>query len=351
MSKFFHVIRKSFKTASRAVLCKPMIFIPDLLITYHCTQKCLQCSIPSMAGNNHAFMTFEDYRQIIDKLDDHGTQIIVISGGEPMLHPDLPEFIRYAAKKRFARIHLLSNLYGSDRLVQQTVEAVLDTGISLSISFDGLGEVADDIRGAKNVSERVKKSIQYVKNEMKRRNKKIHCGVSVVLSQLNIHQAKEIIEYLEEVSWITDIDVYRWQSQSQMENDRLKFTNIDDLRAALDIAKRSPVIFTPSWLLDRLPEYLEGRFEKYCPYLSLPTFGTKILIQPDGSVKTCRGDAFGNILQQSIDDLFASKEWADQLEEKKTCPGCVNTLYTRSKYFFPTSIKELRSAWEQVWNL
>jgi len=349
--QFLHVIiQKTFKTITRAILCKPMIFIPDVLITYHCTQRCLQCSVPTMASNHQAFMTIEDYRHIIDKLDAHGTPVVVISGGEPMLHPELPEFIRYAAKKHFARIHLLTTLYGPEHLIERAVQAVLDTGISLSISFDGLGTVADEIRGVKNVSERVKQSIGYMKKEMERRNKHVHCGVSVVLSQLNLHQTSDIIEYLEEVGWITDIDIYRWQSQSQRETDRLKITNVEDLRAALDIAKRSPIIFTPSWLLDLLPEYLEGRFKKYCPYLALPTFGTKILIQPDGSVKTCKGSTFGNILQQTIDDLFASPEWVHQLEEKKTCPGCVNTLYTRSKNFVPTSIKELRSVWEQVWN-
>ena len=348
--KFPHIIRQNLKTIGRFVMQKPMIFIPDFLITYYCTQKCLQCSIPSMASKNHAFMAFDDYQKIIDKLDEHGTQIIVISGGEPMLHPELPEFIRYAANKHFSRIHLLTTLYGSEQLIKRTVYAVLDTGISLSISFDGLGSVADDIRGAKDVSDRVKESIQYVKSEMKRRNKYVHCGVSVVLSQLNIHQTKEIIEYLEEVGWITDLDVYRWQSQSQQDTERLKFKNIDELREALEIAKRSRIVFTPSWLLDQLPGFLEGNFKKYCTYLALPTFGTKVFIQPDGAVKTCQGDVFGNILNQSINELFSSSAWTQQIEEKKKCTGCVNTLYTRSKYFFPTSAKELRSAWEQVWN-
>jgi MoaA/NifB/PqqE/SkfB family radical SAM enzyme len=296
-------------------------------------------------------MSFDDYRQIIDKLDTHGSQFIVISGGEPMLHPELPEFIRYAAGKQFARIHLLTTLYGPDHLIKRAVQAVLDNGISLSISFDGLGPVADDIRGAKNVSERVKSSIEFMKKEMMRRNKKVHCGVSVVLSELNIHQISGILTYLEEVDWITDIDIYRWQSQSQKETERLKVVDIGNLRAALEIAKSSPIIMTPGRLLDQLADYLQGNFEKYCPYLALPTFGTKIFIQPDGSVKTCKGDAFGNILQQNIDDLFESTEWEHQLAGKRICSGCANSLYTRSKYLFPASVKEFRSAWKQVWNL
>jgi hypothetical protein len=116
------------------------------------------------------------------------------------------------------------------------------------------------------------------------------------------------------------------------------------------LVKKSPVVLTPHWLLDMLPDYLDGKFEKYCPYLSLPTFGTKVFIHPDGSVKSCMGDPFGNILQQTPEELFRSEAWKDQMKEKVRCEGCVNTCYTRGRVLYPTSFKELRANWEQIWN-
>ena len=348
--KTFHVLRKAAKNVAKAVTFERMMFFPDILVTHHCTQRCLQCSIPLTASPTKPFMDFSDYKKIVDLLDDHGTQGFVISGGEPMLHPQLPEFIQYAASKNFGRIHLLSTLYGPERLIERAVHAAIDAGISLSVSFDGLDEVGDTVRGARNVSERIKKSIGYVKSEMERRGKRIHCAVGVVLSQLNVHQTAEILSYLEEVGWLTEVDVYRWQSQSQLENDAMKFKDTKELRAAIELVKKSPVVLTPDWLLDMLPDYLEGKFEKYCPYTSLPTFGSKVFIHPDGSVKSCMGDAFGNILHQTPEELFKSEEWKMQMEEKVRCEGCVNTCYTRGKVLYPTSMKEVRANWEQIWN-
>lgn len=327
-----------------------MFFFPDILITHHCTQRCLQCAIPLMASPEKPFMDFDDFRLIVDKLDNHGTQGFVISGGEPMLHPQLPKILDYAASKNFARVHLLTTLYGPERLIERTVTAAIDAGISLSVSFDGLGAVGDTVRGARNVSERVKKSIAYVESEMKRKGKRIHCAVGVVLSQLNIHQTDEIFRCLEEIGWVTEVDVYRWQSESQRENDELKFKDTAALRGAIERVKKSPVVLTPHWLLDMMPDYIEGKFDKYCPYISLPTFGTKVFIHPDGSVKSCMGGAFGNILQQAPKELFESGEWKALMEGKARCKGCVNTCYTRGKVLYPTSLREVRANWEQIWN-
>jgi MoaA/NifB/PqqE/SkfB family radical SAM enzyme len=348
--KTIRVLKRAAKNVAKAVTYQRMLFFPDILITHHCTQRCLQCSIPLMASPEKPFMDFGDYKKIVDTLDKHGTQGFVISGGEPMLHPELPEFIRYAAKKNIGRVHLLSTLYGPERLIERAVEAAIDNDISLSVSFDGIDEVGDTVRGARNVSDRVKKSIAYVKSEMERRGKRIHCAVGVVLSQLNIHQTKDILEYLERVGWLTEVDVYRWQSQSQIENDTMKFRDTKQLREAMELVKKSPIVLTPHWLLDLLPDYLDGKFEKYCPYISLPTFGTKIFIHPDGSVKSCMGEAFGNILLQTPEELFRSDAWKQQMVEKHACPGCVNTCYTRGKVLYPTSMKELRANWNQIWN-
>ena len=345
-----HVLKKVGKNVVNAILSERMIFFPDVLITHHCTQRCLQCSIPLSASPEKPFMDFADFKRIVDTLDEHGTQGFVISGGEPMLHPELPEFIRYASKKHFSRIHLLSTLYGPERLIECAVAAAIENDISLSVSFDGFDDVGDTVRGARNVSDRVKKSIEYVKSEMERRGKRIHCAVGVVLSQLNVHQTGDILRYLEEVGWLTEVDVYRWQSQSQLENDAMKFRDTHELRAAMAITKKSPIVMTPSWLLDSMADYVDGKFKKYCPYLSLPTFGTKIVIHPDGSVKSCMGDAFGNLLKQTPEELFQSDAWEAQMAEKRACKGCVNTCYTRSKVIWPTSASEVRSRWEQVWN-
>ncbi len=351
MKKTLHVLRKAVGNVGKAVTLQPMMFMPDILVTHHCTQRCLQCAIPLSASSKLPFMRVEDFKTIIDRLDRHGTQAVNISGGEPMLHPHLPELIEYAASKNLGRIHLLTTLYGPERLVERTVDLVLSAGVSISVSFDGFGEIADTLRGARNVAETVQRNIAYVKEEIRRRRKRINCAASVVLSRLNLPQMRQILDYLERVGWITELDVYRWQAETQREVENLKIRNTAELREIIGLAKRSPVVVTPPWLLDLIPNTLDGMSEKYCPYISLPTFGTKVFIHPDGSVGSCRGGAFGNLLEQTPEEIFRSEGWKKQKENQRACKGCGSNIYTRVKYLVPTTVKEWKANWGKVWNV
>lgn len=57
-------------------------------ITSKCNMKCKQCYNGSEQGNNE-FVTKEEYLRSVKALVDRGCRIVVISGGEPLLHPDL----------------------------------------------------------------------------------------------------------------------------------------------------------------------------------------------------------------------------------------------------------------------
>jgi MoaA/NifB/PqqE/SkfB family radical SAM enzyme len=241
---------------------------------------------------------------------------------------------------------LLTTLYGSERVVEKTMQLVFDAGISIGISFDGFGEEADTIRGAKNVSQTVMRSMEWVQRENKKRKKPIQVGVNVVMSRLNLHQVPEILSYLERFGWWTDVDIYRWQATNQREVDVLKLTDSPELRKVLEIVKKSPIVFTPDWLIDGFPGYLTGNFEKYCPYLDSPSLGSKFFINPDGGVKVCIGDAFGNLLRQTPEELFASTGWNERVRDFENCSGCWNTCYTtRSRALWDTNIKKWRTYW------
>lgn len=342
----FHVIRRAGSNIANAVKRRPAILTTNILLTQKCVQNCLQCSIPANASEN-SVISFDDFRILVDRLADYGTQVLTLSGGDPMLHPHLAECIRYAVGKKFARVHLLTTLYGSERIVEKTMQAVFDAGISIGISFDGFGEEADTIRGAKNVSQTVMRSMEWVQSENRKRKKPIQVGVNVVMSRLNLHQVPDILSYLERFGWWTDVDIYRWQATNQREVDVMKLTDSPELRKVLEIVKKSPVVFTPDWLIDGFPNYLSGNFQKHCPYLDSPSLGSKFFINPDGAVKVCIGDAFGNLLQQTPEALFASAGWRERVRDFENCSGCWNTCYTtRSSALWDTSTKKWRAYWQ-----
>ena len=66
----------------------------DIALTYRCNNACSHCYNEPTASICHPYA--EDWRRVLDKLAGIGVPHIILTGGEPTLHPDLPAIIRYA---------------------------------------------------------------------------------------------------------------------------------------------------------------------------------------------------------------------------------------------------------------
>ncbi len=259
-----------------------------------------------------------------------------------MLHPQLSDLIEYAKGKNFARIHILTTLYGPQKLIDRTLEAAFRTGVSLSVSFDGFGEIVDKIRGGKNVAEVVQKNLETIIEENRKIKKKLKYSANIVINRFNMHQVSKALDYLESIKCPADVDIYRWQSTHQSENDELKINDSAELRNVLKRVKESPIVFTPHWLIDGFPNYIKNDFHKACPYLDIPSIGSKFFIEPNGDVNVCIGDSIGNLLDQTPGDIFRSEAWRSRKIDFENCSGCWNTCYTTSaKLFRRENIREM----------
>ncbi|MCD4829894.1 MAG: radical SAM protein [Candidatus Cloacimonetes bacterium] len=312
---------------------RPSMLMASILLTYRCTQRCQQCSAPHIQ-TQRPFMPVNDVRQVLDTLSRQGTQGITFSGGEPMLHPELDACVRLAKERHFLRVHLLTSLFGPDDMVERTIDIVLRHGISVSCSFDGFGKLADELRGVPDVAETVMRNMHKLDKANRQRRRPVQVGVNVALNRRNLSQLPDIIAFVEELGWKINIDIYRWASERHSEVDQLKLEPNDELRAAIELALRSPSVLTPDWLLKGFITYLEGNAPKRCPYLDLPSFGSKFFINPDGEVEVCIGGSIGNILRNTPEELFTSAAWWQRLREFKKCPGCWNTCYTLTSGLF-----------------
>ncbi|MCX6743847.1 MAG: radical SAM protein [Candidatus Parcubacteria bacterium] len=72
-----------------------MAQISYIQIIRKCNQKCLFCSNPE----NFKEISFAEYKKQLDDLIKLNTKEIIITGGEPTLHPQLFSFIKYALDK------------------------------------------------------------------------------------------------------------------------------------------------------------------------------------------------------------------------------------------------------------
>jgi radical SAM protein with 4Fe4S-binding SPASM domain len=108
----------------------------DIELTNICNFKCLMC--PTGTGiqqRRKGFMSRDTFYSLIEAIKDHQTPIRFIGWGEPLLHPNLLEFLDIARKNGLIT-HLNTNgLLLTDEIMKKFVEIPLT---SLKFSFQGV---------------------------------------------------------------------------------------------------------------------------------------------------------------------------------------------------------------------
>lgn len=154
-------------------------------ITRRCNLRCVHCRSSSTAEvAGHPDFSLERARAVIDDIASYAQPVLVLSGGEPLLRPDVFDIAQYGSGKGF-RMCLATN--GS--LVDDTVCRELKrTGIKMvSLSLDGASSAThDDFRGQIGAFDGVMRAINLFKSH------EIPFLVNSSLTLRNRHELPEI---------------------------------------------------------------------------------------------------------------------------------------------------------------
>jgi len=120
----------------------------DIETSAVCNMQCPMCFTTTeefRKSVDTGLMEFGLFKKVIDEAVQHGSYSIRISHrGEPFVHPEIIDFIRYAKQRGIKEVASLSNLLAlTPELFEQAMRAGLDW---LTISFDGLGDTYEWIR-------------------------------------------------------------------------------------------------------------------------------------------------------------------------------------------------------------
>jgi|SRR3990172_9604073 len=143
-----------------------------------CNAACDFCSfsLDALPREDWIFAPLAKSKEAIDILVGHGVRYLVITGGEPMLHPDCFDIVRHA-KGRGMVVILVTN---GSRLDGTNIHALKDSGLSsIIISIDAASvKTHEENRRLPKVCEKIKKA-----NELLRQLK-IQSTASVTMSRL-----------------------------------------------------------------------------------------------------------------------------------------------------------------------
>lgn len=114
--------------------------------TRRCNLNCIHCYIDARDRDYPGELTTAEARKMIASVAEYKAPVLLFSGGEPLLRPDLFELMPYA-KELGLRVVISTN---GILITPKIAERIKSVGVSyVGISLDGVGEVNDRFRGKK----------------------------------------------------------------------------------------------------------------------------------------------------------------------------------------------------------
>jgi MoaA/NifB/PqqE/SkfB family radical SAM enzyme len=120
-------------------------FLPDRTVHLHpigrCNLACLHC-YASSSPRDADVLPIEPLERALAALRAEGYEVLSLSGGEPLLYPDLARLAR-AGRALGYRLVAISNGFR----VRPAFDEAVSSLDGIAISFDGMGEVHNRVRG------------------------------------------------------------------------------------------------------------------------------------------------------------------------------------------------------------
>lgn len=295
---------------------KPRTLI--MLLGKRCNLRCSFCGL----WESTDLMPFEDVMTVLSRALAAGVRTVVLTGGEPMLHPRIFEIVE-ASKALGLGVNMTTNGTLLERNMERLAASRID---SLSISLDGFGQTHDALRGAPGTFESVMRAI-----DLLRAGTAIHLNVYFVVTRDNVTELTRAYDMAVErgigfdfwpVNGYPDLGVTEARDRAAYEAALERIARTDEKVAArLDYYRYGL-------------EYMAGRRDR----LRCLGLIEQIAVDSEGNLVPCcvwdvRDLRAGNALERPLDELLFSRK-AQEIRERIFREGCLDRCFNHSLYEF-----------------
>lgn len=252
-----------------------------IYITNDCNLRCAHCGVVNK--KNSRYMSSECFYKIMDFLKKKKSYIVAISGGDPILHPELFEFIEHIRKCNMLPVLGLSGVGIND----EQIEKIANSGLGcVQVSLDGSNEEVNSIFRGKNVFNEV------VNNIKKLQEKNVRVNLAFCLCRENAMDFDNMLE-LSYMLKVYEIKVQFWEKTG----DNNIFHELDKNEKELIIEKSIKFVKDKN-LKDWLALDINFETAKY-QYLKEDDVEKKCIFFPNGDVKETdsSNSIVGNIMK------------------------------------------------------
>ena len=159
-------------------------------MTRACNLNCMHCYARAVYLGSERELTTAQGLDLLDDLATFGVPVILFSGGEPLLRPDVIELAKHAVGSGMRAV-----LSTNGTLIDKGKARLLkDAGVSyVGISLDGLEKVNDHFRGAKGAFQMALDGIRNCQQAG------LKVGLRFTINKLNADQVPGIFDLVEEM--------------------------------------------------------------------------------------------------------------------------------------------------------
>jgi len=307
------------------------VLFPVIWVTNRCNLRCKMCD--QWKTDYSLFkqeLTTREWYSFIDSAKNLNSMVIVITGGEPLLRPDIFAIIKYINKKGLVS-HLITN---GTLINRDTVNKLRNSGVnSISVSLDSyLPLIHNDMRGV-DCFNTVVNGIRLLKRGIP----DLKLGINYVITKKNFEDLYKMVSFAEDLG-VNQIKFdpvhtnlrHRKKSLSSFEDLIFKKEDLPGLREEIEklivTLQRSKLISNSCVFLKGIPDLYAGRTNNrlkcYAGYISCA-------VDPLGIVAPCDNfDEGGNLREEPLEKIWRSELFYTLRNEVNNCSeNCWDTTH------------------------
>jgi radical SAM protein with 4Fe4S-binding SPASM domain len=158
-------------------------------ITRTCNLRCVHCYSDSIAMQYPGELTWAQMKNVVDDLAAYQVPSLLLSGGEPMIHPRFFDLVDYATEKGLKlTISTNGTLITPEKAARLKAANVAYVGISL----DGIGKIHDEFRRKEGAFDGAVRGFRNCHDVDQK------TGLRLTLTRHNVQNINQILDFIEE---------------------------------------------------------------------------------------------------------------------------------------------------------
>ena len=281
----------------------------NLQITWRCNFQCQICDFWKTPHRREDELTPEQIRIVGRKLNQLGSLIISLAGGEPLIREDLAEVVRTLRECNHFPILITNGWFVDEARAQELSDAGLQE-ISVSVDYADPAK-HDAMRGRPGSWDRATKALEMLQKHRRDGRNRVHM-ISVLMDD-NLDEIEPLIKLSRELGVTYMLSLYSGSRGAKPQ--RLPEQQVT--ARLLDLKKRYPEFVTLTSYIERLDQAIADGGIGNCQ-------AGKLLFNIDthGTVSRCIDtltDPAGNIL---TDDIRTIQRNLAALQKNNPCSQC-----------------------------